>query len=174
MPYSTRGSAMSDIEAVETAELQSAKNGRQGEPGAPSQPRDLTTKSRSLGGDAWRELRRRPVFWIGVLLVVVFVLMAIWPRLFTSKDPNFCPLQDQFEPPSSAHWFGTNLQGCDVYARTIYGANASISVGVLATLIAGIIATAVGLIAGFFGGWADSVLSRLLDIILGIPLLLAA
>lgn len=166
---------MSDIEGVEVAEFQSAKPGPSGEPGAPGQVKDLTTtKARSLGSDAWRELRRRPIFWIGVVLVVVFVLMAIWPQLFTSKDPNFCPLDDQFQPPSAQHWFGTNLQGCDVYARTVYGANASIAVGVLATLIAGLIATAVGLIGGFFGGWSDSVLSRLLDIILGIPLLLAA
>jgi oligopeptide transport system permease protein len=167
---------MSDIEAVGAAEFQSsAKPGPTGEPGAPGQTKDLgNTKSRSLGRDAWRELRRRPLFWIGVVLVVVFVLMAVWPRLFTSADPRACDLNDQFQPPSGAHWFGTNLQGCDVYARTVYGANASISVGVLATLIAGAIAIAVGLIAGFYGGWADGILSRVLDIILGIPLLLAA
>jgi peptide/nickel transport system permease protein/oligopeptide transport system permease protein len=135
---------------------------------------DKPGKPRSLAGDAWRDLRHQPIFWIAAGLVCIFVLMAIWPTLFTSKDPRACDLSNSLEPPSPAHWFGTDVQGCDVYARTIYGARASISVGVCSTLLAGIIATVVGMLAGFFGGWLDSVLSRLTEIVLGIPLLLAA
>ncbi|HEX6873997.1 MAG TPA: ABC transporter permease, partial [Micromonosporaceae bacterium] len=165
---------MSDLESIATSEVHSAAPGASGEPGAPGQPTDLTTRSRSLAGDAWRDLRRRPVFWTAVTLVLVFILMAAVPRLFTSVDPTNCQLSNQFLRPSSAHWFGTNVQGCDVYARTIYGARASIVVGICATLLAGLVAMAVGLTAGFYGGWVDAVLSRVLDIVLGIPLLLAA
>jgi peptide/nickel transport system permease protein/oligopeptide transport system permease protein len=100
--------------------------------------------------------------------------MAVVPRLFTSINPRACDLSQSLEPPSSAHWFGTNLQGCDVYARTVYGARASIAVGICSTLLAGTIALLIGLGGGFYGGWLDAVLSRLLDIVLGIPLLLAA
>lgn len=127
-----------------------------------------------LAGDAWRELRRSPVFWTAATLVVLFLLMAIVPRLYTSVSPGDCDLSRSLDAPGSAHWFGTDIQGCDVYARTVYGARASILVGVLSTLIAGALALVVGTLAGYFGGWLDAVLARLVDIVLGIPLLLAA
>jgi peptide/nickel transport system permease protein/oligopeptide transport system permease protein len=134
----------------------------------------MTTKPRSLAADAWRGLRRRPTFWSGLVLIVLFGLMALVPALFTRVEPDDCVLGRQFLPPSGAHWFGTDLQGCDVYARTVYGASASITVGVCATLLTAVLAIIVGLLAGFYGGWVDAVLSRIVDIVLGIPLLLAA
>jgi len=100
--------------------------------------------------------------------------MALWPSLFTSTDPRACGLRTRFVEPGGAHPFGTDAQGCDVYARTIYGARSSISVGVFATLFAGIIAFVLGMSAGFFGGWIDALLSRILDVVLGIPLILAS
>jgi len=158
----------SELESVTEAELPGTPTGVLGE---------SVTKAgrpRGLAGDAWRDLRHRPVFWVAVVLVAIFVLMAIAPRLFTAKDPTACNLDNQFLTPSGQNWFGTDVQGCDVYARTIYGARASISVGVLATLLTAVLATIVGLAAGFYGGWIDAILSRVIDIILGIPLLLAA
>jgi peptide/nickel transport system permease protein/oligopeptide transport system permease protein len=77
-------------------------------------------------------------------------------------------------PPSGDAWFGYDFQGCDVFARTVHGARSSILVGVLATLLTGLIAALVGITAGYFGGWLDGLLSRLTDVVLGIPLLLAA
>jgi oligopeptide transport system permease protein len=76
--------------------------------------------------------------------------------------------------PSVAHWFGTDLQGHDIYARTIYGARASVTVGLGATLLVFIIGGALGAVAGFYGGWIDAVVSRIADVFFGIPLLLAA
>src|SRR5262245_24851005 len=157
----------SELESVTDAELPGTPIGVFGDTVTRARPRSLT-------GDAWRDLRRRPVFWVAVVLVVLVVLMAIAPRLFTSTDPRACSLDNQFLTPSGQHWFGTDVQGCDVYARTIYGARASIAVGVLATLLTAILAAIVGLAAGFYGGWLDAVLSRIVDIVLGIPLLLAA
>ncbi len=76
--------------------------------------------------------------------------------------------------PSAAHWFGTDLQGHDIYARTVYGARASITVGLGATLVVFLVGGAVGALAGFYGGWIDAVVSRIADVFFGIPLLLAA
>ncbi len=129
---------------------------------------------RGLAGDAWRDLRRNPVFWIALTLVALFLVMAAAPRVYTSISPTACDLSRSQNPPSAHHWFGTDIQGCDVYARTIYGARASILVGVLATLVSGVLALVVGMVAGYYGGWVDALLTRIVDIVLGIPLLLAA
>jgi peptide/nickel transport system permease protein/oligopeptide transport system permease protein len=131
-------------------------------------------RPRGLAGDAWRDLRRSKVFWIAAVLVVVFLLMAAFPALFTQADPRACTLDRQYDGPSGTAFFGYDFQGCDIYARTIHGARNSITVGILATLIAGVIGLVVGLGAGYFGGWADAVLSRVIDVVLGIPFLLGA
>lgn len=129
-------------------------------------------RARSLGSDAWEELRHRPMFWISAALIVFFVLMAAFPQLFTSTDPYFADLSKAREAPSADAWFGRDSQGYDVYARTIYGARASILVGILATLFTLVFGSVVGIISGYGGGWVDSVFSRIGEIFLGIPLLL--
>jgi peptide/nickel transport system permease protein/oligopeptide transport system permease protein len=154
---------MSELETIVSSEG-TATAGVPGEVGKP----------RSLGGDAWRDLRRNPIFWIATVLVLAFIAMAVVPRIYTSIDPSSCDLSNSQLSPSGQHWFGTDVQGCDVYARTVYGARASILVGVLSTLLAGVLALAVGMAAGFYGGWLDAVLARIIDIVLGIPLLLGA
>ena len=128
--------------------------------------------SRSLTSDAWRELRRRPMFWISLALIVLFVVMAIFPQLFTSKDPAFADLSKARETPSADAWFGRDTQGYDVYARTVYGARASISVGILATIFSMAVGVIFGIIGGYRGGWLDSVIGRIGEIFLAIPLLL--
>jgi oligopeptide transport system permease protein len=127
---------------------------------------------RSLGADAWRELRSRPMFWISLALIVLFVAMAIFPQLFTAKDPTYADLNKSRETPSAEAWFGYDTQGYDVYARTVYGARASIIVGVLATAFSIVFGSAVGMIAGYRGGWLDSVIGRIGEIFLAIPLVL--
>jgi oligopeptide transport system permease protein len=129
-------------------------------------------KARSLGSDAWRELRRRPMFWISLALIVVFVVMAAFPQVFTNKDPYLADLSKAREAPSPDAWFGRDGQGYDVYARTIYGARASILVGLFATLFTLVVGSLIGIIAGYRAGWVDAVLSRVGEIFLGIPLLL--
>jgi peptide/nickel transport system permease protein/oligopeptide transport system permease protein len=135
---------------------------------------DPTTRPRSLAGDAWRDLRRNPIFWVSLILVLVVTAMAIVPGLFTPNDPLDCTLSRQHAGPSGAAVFGYDFQGCDVYARAVYGARASLLVGVLSAALTGVIAVVVGMLAGYFGRWVDAALSRVVDIVLGIPLLLAA
>ena len=98
----------------------------------------------------------------------------MFPSLFTGADPGYANPDQSLLGPSVAHWFGTDLQGHDIYARTIYGARASITVGLGATLLVFIIGGALGALAGFYGGWIDAVVSRIADVFFGIPLLLAA
>ena len=124
--------------------------------------------------DTWRRLRRRPKFIISAALIAVVVVVAVFPSLFTEADPGYANPDQSLLGPSVAHWFGTDLQGHDIYARTIYGARASITVGLGATLLVFIIGGALGALAGFYGGWIDAVVSRIADVFFGIPLLLAA
>jgi oligopeptide transport system permease protein len=143
--------------------------------GGPERPLAAPAKGekvRSLGTDAWDELRHRPMFWISAALIALFVIMAAFPQLFTSTDPTVADLSKAREAPSADAWFGRDGQGYDVYARTIYGARASILVGVLATLFVAVFGSFIGIIAGYRAGWMDSVLSRIGEIFLGIPLLL--
>jgi oligopeptide transport system permease protein len=139
--------------------------------------RGPSERPRSLAGDAWRDLRRNPVFLIAAVLLVVLTLMAIVPGLFTTKsptDPQFCDLHLSQQKPHDGAIFGTDLQGCDVYTLTIYGARASILVGLLSALVSLFVGSTVGLIAGYYGGWLDALVSRVTDVFFAIPLLLGA
>jgi oligopeptide transport system permease protein len=131
-------------------------------------------KPRSLTADAWNDLKRSKIFWLSAVLVVLILVMAAWPSLFTSADPRSCSLSRQHLGPTGHAYFGYDFQGCDVFAKTVYGARASIIVGVGATLLAGLIGLFFGLAAGFYGGWIDALLSRFIDVMLGVPFLLGA
>lgn len=135
-----------------------------------------TEAPRSLSRDAWYDLRRRPLFWIALVLVVMMVLIAAMPGWFSTIDARAaqCSLADSLRPPGDGHWFGFDKQGCDVYSRVIYGARSSVLVGVFSTLISALIALLVGMTAGFYGRWIDAVLARVTDVFLGIPTLLGA
>ncbi len=123
---------------------------------------------------AWRGLRRRPKFIISAVLIACVVVVAVCPSLLTGVDPGYANPDQSLLGPSVAHWFGTDLQGHDIYARTVYGARASVTVGLGATLLVFIIGGALGAVAGFYGGWIDALVSRIADVFFGIPLLLAA
>lgn len=133
-----------------------------------------SVETASLWGDAWRQLRRNPFFVVSALLVLVFVAMAIAPQLFTGADPRACNLANSLQRPSADHWFGFDLQGCDYYARVIYGARTSISIGLLVTITSVIIAVLFGAVAGYYGGARDAVISRFADFVFALPFLLGA
>lgn len=131
-------------------------------------------KPRSLLGDAWQDLRRKPLFWISAAFIVLFVLMAAFPFVFTSGDAVNGDLSRSRVEPSSSAWFGYDVQGRDVFARTIYGARASIVVALLSTILTLLIGGAMGIIAGYRGGWVDALLSRIADIFFGLPFVLGS
>jgi oligopeptide transport system permease protein len=120
------------------------------------------------------ELLRRPKFAIAATLILLVLVVAAFPALFSGADPTYADPGQSLLGPSVAHWFGTDLQGHDIYARTIYGARASVTVGLGATMVVFIVGGALGALAGFYGGWIDAVVSRVTDVFFGLPLLLAA
>ncbi|BBZ72317.1 ABC transporter permease [Mycobacterium paraseoulense] len=124
--------------------------------------------------DTWRALRGRPKFVVAGLLILFIAFVAMFPAVFTGADPAYADPSQSLLPPSRAHWFGTDLQGHDVYTRTVYGARASVTVGVGAALVVFVVGGALGALAGFYGGWIDALVSRVSDVFFGLPLLLAA
>jgi ABC-type dipeptide/oligopeptide/nickel transport system permease subunit len=132
---------------------------------------------------AWQRLRRDRVAMISLVIVVLIVLMAIFAPLatwITGHPPNEQYRQIGLTPdglpkgPSSQFWLGTDDLGRDIFVRIAFGARVSLLVGVVATGIAVAIGVIVGLAAGFFGGLVDTVLARLVDVILCVPFLLVA
>lgn len=132
--------------------------------------------SESMWADAWKELRRNPWFIIAAFFAIIFIVMAVFPSLFASRDPGAagCLLQNARQGPSREHWFGTDIQGCDYYTRVIYGARISMTVGVIVTAGAVAIALVLGLLAGYYGGFVDTMVSRGVDVVFAIPFLLGA
>ncbi len=169
---------MSDPMAVQAVELgtDAVQAGEQLGGSTPSTPdaAHKGDKPRGLAQDAWRDLRRRPLFVIAAGLIVFFLAMALFPRLFTSVDPTAADLRKSLEGPQSGHPFGFDVQGYDVYARTIYGARTSIIVGTAAVLGNLLLGGLVGITAGYVGNWVDAALSRLGDMFLGLPFVLGA
>lgn len=148
-------------------------------PTSPSaQPAPIATtstgKPRSLWSDAVHDLVRKPVFVGAALLIVALTVIAVAPGLFTNTEPRFCDLQFSNQSPQAGHPFGYDRQGCDIYSRVLHGARPSIAVGLLVTMGAVLLGGTIGALAGFYGGKADSILSRLTDIFFAIPLLLGA
>ena len=135
---------------------------------------DESAPATSMWADAWRTLRKNPLFIISGILIICIVFVALFPGVFTKNDPNYCNLDNSLEPSRPGHPFGFDLQGCDVYSRVVYGTRTSLSVGILTTLIVVAVGTLIGAVAGFFGGWVDAVLSRIVDIFMAIPMLLGA
>jgi peptide/nickel transport system permease protein/oligopeptide transport system permease protein len=133
-------------------------------------------RSRSLWADARRELLHSPVFLVSTLLVLVVMSWAVVPSLWTDagSDGGRCVLVENNQGPSSEHIFGTTLQGCDMYAHVILGARPSIIIAVFVTLASTLIGMALGILAGFYGGWVDTVVSRITDVFLGLPFILGA
>ncbi|MFE7135193.1 ABC transporter permease [Streptomyces sp. NPDC057638] len=129
-------------------------------------------KARSLWSDAWHDLRRNPVFLLSALVILFLVVIAIWPQLIASGNPHACDLSKAQQGSQPGHPFGYDGQGCDVYTRTVYGARASVTVGVCATLGVALLGSVLGGLAGFAGGGWDATLSRLTDVFFAIPVVL--
>jgi len=136
-------------------------------------PASRLAKPASLWSDAWKELRRKPMFIISGFLIILMMTIAAFPQLFASGDPREADLLNSLLRPSSEHWFGYDLQGRDYYTRTIYGARTSVSIGLIVTIFASLVAVILGSIAGYYGGWIDAVIARITDIWFAIPLVLA-
>ena len=138
------------------------------------------TLSRTRLLSSWPILRAtgRPRVPVAVILsLAVLVVVIGWslaPGLFTSHDPVLGIPADKLQAPSAAHWFGTDQLGRDLFARVVHGSASSVSSALIAVVIGLIAGGLIGLLAGFFGGWTDTLLARLVDVLLAIPSFLLA
>ena len=110
--------------------------------------------------------------WFGGGVIVLLVVLAIAAPIVARHDPFGVDLINSLEPPSAQHWFGTDIQGRDVWARLVYGARISLSVGLVSQGIALTLGLILGLVAGYYGRWVDEAVMRLADVTLAFPTLL--
>ena len=121
---------------------------------------------------ATQHLRRDARAWFGMLVILLILVAAIAAPLIARHDPTAIDLTNQLQSPSGAHWLGTDIQGRDVWARLVYGARISLSVGLVSQGIALGLGLVLGLIAGYYGRWVDEIVMRLADVTLAFPTLL--
>ena len=121
---------------------------------------------------ATERLRTDRRAWFGGGVIVLLVLLAVAAPIVARHDPFGIDLINSLEPPSARHWFGTDIQGRDVWARLVYGARVSLSVGLVSQGIALALGLLLGLIAGYYGKWVDELVMRLADVTLAFPTLL--
>lgn len=121
-----------------------------------------------------KRILRNKSFMLGGVVVAIFLILAFLPGLFTSFDPTGKDLPNRLLPPSGTNWLGTDDLGRDVFARIVYGARISLMIGLISVGIAMVIGSAIGLIAGYFGGKIGEVLMRGIDILLAFPSILLA
>jgi peptide/nickel transport system permease protein len=142
------------------------------------QPED---SGNSILADAWKRLRVDPLFWIGAVILTLFVLLALFAPWIAPHEPGAQLLIKQtsrarntIAPPQPGFPLGGDTFGRDFFSRLVLGARQTLLVGILATLIGLIGGMTLGILAGAFGGWVDSVIMRIVDVMLSIPPLLLA
>ena len=131
-------------------------------------------KPRSLWGDALRRLRRNPGSMLGLALLLIIVAAALLAPVITFYDPIEVVPSERLLPPSTAHWFGTDSFGRDIYTRVVYGGQISLRVGIISVAIATLLGVPGGMLAGYFGGWTDTSIMRVADLTLAFPGILLA
>ena len=127
-----------------------------------------------LRADVWRRFRQNKLAMIGLVFIVVLILVAVFAPLIAPYGPAERTPGAFREPPSTAHWFGTDTIGLDVFSRVIYGARISLRVGIIATFMTVVIGLILGAVAGYFGGKTDGFIMRITDVFLAIPYIILA
>lgn len=124
--------------------------------------------------EVWIALKRNKGALIALGVIVFLVLVALFRDFLMPYDPNYSDMTMAFQTPDGTHWFGTDQLGRDIFSRIIYGTRISLTVGLIAVAIALSIGTVLGAIAGYFGGKIDTVIMRLMDMMLAVPSILLA
>jgi peptide/nickel transport system permease protein len=134
-------------------------------------PLSAAARRRRLLG---RRFIRRPMAVAGLVVVLCFVAMAVFAPLIAPYSASHTDFNAVLAHPSGKHLLGTDELGRDIFSRIVYGSRASMQAGFLATLLAMAIAVPIGLVAGYYRGWVDPIISRLTDVILAFPFLILA
>ena len=131
---------------------------------------DLSTPPLTLGRLAWLRFRRHKMAVVGMIILILLVVFSLGGAFAYTEDyANFNDTSQRLLPPSAEHPFGTDSIGRDILARTIYGGQISLFIGLVAVLIETILGIIVGALAGYYGGWIDSLLMRITEALLNIP-----
>lgn len=125
-------------------------------------------------GNVYRQLLRQKSAVIGASLILLFVVVAIFAPLLATHDPREADVMMRLKGWSSTHYFGTDKVGRDIFSRIVYGSRISIKVGLVAMTISVSIGTLFGTIAGYYGGWLDNIIMRIMDMMLAMPSILLA
>ncbi|MGH3345699.1 MAG: ABC transporter permease [Nocardioides sp.] len=159
---------MSDLSAAQAATTTA-------EPGALAE--GTSGSNRTLWGDVRYEMVRNPVFWFSSVTVFVILLMAFFPQLFASTSPTSSGACDLLNARATPTWdkpFGYTNGGCDMWASLVWGTGKSVIVAMLVTAGTLLLGVSAGTAAGWFGGFTDTVISRITDIFFGLPFILGA
>jgi len=132
------------------------------------------TEALSTRQIAWRRYRRHKAAMVSMVVLALLALVTILAPILPLKDPQHISFIDSLQSPGAHHWFGTDNLGRDEFARVIYGGRISLLIGITVALFSGIIGTAIGSVAGFYGRWVDQLLMRITDLFLAIPFLVIA
>jgi peptide/nickel transport system permease protein len=129
-------------------------------------------KKKSRISEVWRQLKKNKIAVISLWVIVFVVLVAVFAPLLAPYSYEEQDRADTFASPSAKHLLGTDKMGRDVFSRLVWGSRQSLMIGAVSTAISAIIGIILGAIAGYYGGWADNLLMRLLDIYQSIPMFL--
>lgn len=124
--------------------------------------------------EAWRGFRKSKTAVIGMIIIVFFILLALFGPFIAKEGINEQMAADRLQPPSGEYWLGTDDFGRDILSRIIHGSRISLSVGFLSVIVSVIVGSFLGIIAGYYGRWVDSIISRVFDIMLAFPSILLA
>ncbi len=122
----------------------------------------------------YKRLSKNKAALIGGYLILFLILVAIVGPYLTTYDPNETDYSVKFESPSAEHWFGTDHHGRDIFTRVIHGLGITMTIGILSTILGGIVGIILGIVSGYYGGKVDTVIMRLMDILLAFPGILLA
>ncbi|WP_275579439.1 nickel transporter permease [Halanaerobacter jeridensis] len=132
------------------------------------------TKESSLWKEAWKRLLKNRIAMLGLAIISILLVVAIFAPVLAPYDPLKTNVIQRLKAPSFSHWLGTDDLGRDILSRIIYGSRISIQVGVISVSLALVLGVTLGVLAGYYGGWIDSLVMRLIDIMLAFPSILLA
>ncbi|WP_047151414.1 ABC transporter permease [Aneurinibacillus tyrosinisolvens] len=124
--------------------------------------------------DAWLRLKKQKTALVGLTIILFFVILGIFAPFIAPGQWDGRNIKEQLLAPNAQHWLGTDDLGRDILTRIIYGARLSLSVGFSSVIGSIVVGTALGLVAGYFGRWTDTIISRIFDIMLAFPSILLA
>lgn len=124
--------------------------------------------------EGWRRFKKSKTAMVGLGVVLLFVIIAIFAPWIAPQGINQQNLSIRLLPPSSEHWFGTDDMGRDIFSRIVHGARISLTVGFFAVVLSALVGSILGILAGYYGRWIDTIISRIFDILLAFPSILLA